>query len=202
VTSVALAIIERKGGGLAVPGIDLDRLLKLRVVVARCGEMDLARWWNTDRQLGTTGESVLRRGFPRTHHFAQARSVIFVAAHRCAQVFDPPDSVTLWWLTEDVEDAFDAKWEGWLENAASWRPFFENVASITSPDLVAALRHLGLVTQDEVAALQESKLTADGRAVAVLGLFPTDKRVLAQLALGFSIAPQGSLVIPYARIAG
>jgi hypothetical protein len=27
--------------------IDLERLLKLRVVVARYGEMDGARWWNT-----------------------------------------------------------------------------------------------------------------------------------------------------------
>jgi len=27
------------------PAIDLDRLLKLRLVVARFGEMDLAKWW-------------------------------------------------------------------------------------------------------------------------------------------------------------
>ena len=29
------------------PSIDFDRLLKLRLVVARFGEMDLAKWWNT-----------------------------------------------------------------------------------------------------------------------------------------------------------
>jgi hypothetical protein len=29
------------------PAIDLDRLLKLRLLVARFGEMDLAKWWNT-----------------------------------------------------------------------------------------------------------------------------------------------------------
>ena len=27
--------------------IDFDRLLKLRLIVARVGEMDLAKWWNT-----------------------------------------------------------------------------------------------------------------------------------------------------------
>ena len=27
--------------------VDLDRLLKLRIIVARVGEMDLAQWWNT-----------------------------------------------------------------------------------------------------------------------------------------------------------
>ncbi len=55
--------------------IDLERLLKLRLAIARFGEMDLARWWNTKGQLGRLGATALRRGFPRTHHFAQARSV-------------------------------------------------------------------------------------------------------------------------------
>jgi hypothetical protein len=27
--------------------IDYDRLLQLRLAVARFGEMDIARWWNT-----------------------------------------------------------------------------------------------------------------------------------------------------------
>src|SRR5688500_19898895 len=62
--------------------IDLDRLLKLRLVVARFGEMDLAKWWNTKGQLGRLGTAALRRGFPRTHYFAQARSVFAVAGHR------------------------------------------------------------------------------------------------------------------------
>jgi hypothetical protein len=68
--------------------IDLERLLKLRVVVARVGEMDLAQWWNTKNQLGRSGASTLRRGFPRTHHFAQARSVFAVALHRCDELFN------------------------------------------------------------------------------------------------------------------
>ena len=54
--------------------IDFDRLLKLRLVVARVGEMDLAKWWNTRGQLGRLGSAAVRRGFPRTHYFAQARS--------------------------------------------------------------------------------------------------------------------------------
>jgi hypothetical protein len=76
--------------------IDFDRLLKLRLVVARVGEMDLAKWWNTRGQLSRLGTAAVRRGFPRTHYFAQARSVFAVAAFRCHEVFDPPHSVTLW----------------------------------------------------------------------------------------------------------
>jgi hypothetical protein len=31
--------------------LNFDRLLKLRLIVARFGEMDLAKWWNTRGQL-------------------------------------------------------------------------------------------------------------------------------------------------------
>ena len=55
--------------------MDLGWLLRLRLIVARCGEMDAQCWWNTEGQLGPYGAKVLKRGFPRTHHFAQARSV-------------------------------------------------------------------------------------------------------------------------------
>ncbi len=46
------------------PAIDLDRLLKLRLVVARFGEIGiLAKWWNTKGQLGMpSGAAALRRG--------------------------------------------------------------------------------------------------------------------------------------------
>src|SRR5205085_6411157 len=95
--------------------IDLDQLLRLRLVVARFGELDLAKWWNSRGQLGKLGAVTLRRGFPRTHHFAQARSVFAVAAHRCSEVFDPPESVTLWRLPAAVEEEFDTRWEHWLD---------------------------------------------------------------------------------------
>jgi hypothetical protein len=44
-------------GTLQSPATDLDLLLKLRLVVARYGEMDGARWWNTRGQLGRFGAS-------------------------------------------------------------------------------------------------------------------------------------------------
>src|SRR6266480_4210089 len=107
------------------PALDLDRLLKLRLVVGRFGEMDLSRWWNTKGQLGPLGTAALRRGFPRTHYFAQARSVFAVAAHRCREVFDPAESVTLWQLPEAVEEEFESHWERWLDQAEKWMPFFQ-----------------------------------------------------------------------------
>jgi hypothetical protein len=70
--------------------LDLDHLLRLRLVVARFGEMDLARWWNTKGMLGRHGAVVLKRGFPATHHFAQARVVFEVARGRCRELFIRP----------------------------------------------------------------------------------------------------------------
>src|SRR5260370_39819355 len=120
--------------------IDLDRLLKLRLVVARFGEMDIARWWNTNGQVGRLGASALRRGFPRTHRFAQARSVFAVAAERCAELFDPPGCVTLWRLPEAIEEEFDSRWETWLDAASEWEPFFVKLEVLQRTDLLGALR--------------------------------------------------------------
>jgi hypothetical protein len=69
--------------------LDYDRLLKLRLVVGRQGEMDLSKWWNTRGQLGSLGAAALRRGCRRTCRFAQAPSVFAVAARR-----DPPSSMS------------------------------------------------------------------------------------------------------------
>ena len=97
----------------------MERLLKLRLAVARFGEMDGARWWNTNGQLGKLGAMALRRGFPRTHRFAQARAVFAVAGHRCREVFEPPQCVTLWDLPASIEEEFEGMWERWLEQAES-----------------------------------------------------------------------------------
>ena len=119
----------------ATATVDLVRLLKLRLVVARLGEMDRAGWWNTQGQLGPMGAKAVQRGLPRTHHFAQARSVFAVAAHRCAEVFDQPSSWTLWRLPGEIEEAFDARWEHWVDAASDWAPMFEQIADLQGTDV-------------------------------------------------------------------
>jgi hypothetical protein len=179
--------------------LDLAWLVKVRTVVARIGEMDLARWWNSNGQLGPQGASVLRRGLPRTHHFAQARSVIAVAAARCAQIFDPPGSVTLWRLTDPLEERLETLWEGWLDDAMNWRPFFDRVAAIKAADLSACLTDLDLVTTDEVGATRSLKKSSDGRSMQMPGLFDGTRKSVVMLALSFGCGSPGNLVVPYAR---
>jgi hypothetical protein len=179
--------------------VDIERLLKLRIVVGRIGEMDLAQWWNTKGQLGPHGASALRRGLPRTHHFAQARSVFAVAAQRCAEVFDPPESVTLWRLPQDVGEAFDARWEHWLDAPNEWDAFFDRVAAIEQPDLVLALRTLDLINDTDLAAFVGLKTSAEGRAVPIAAPFGRTDTDVTLLALGFACGAVGGLAVPYAR---
>lgn len=180
--------------------IDLDWLLRLRLVVARCGEMDANKWWNTTGQLGPLGAKVLRRGFPRTHYFAQARSVFAVAEHRCAQVFNPPNCATLWHLTDGIEDEFDASWESWIDHAKDWAPFFEAVAEIKVFDVPSQLEQLKLVTSAEIADANVLKRSAEGKAVQSPRVFAPDHQSVALLALGFSKGAKAELCVPYARL--
>lgn len=181
------------------PSLDLDRLLELRLVVARFGEMDHAKWWNTKSQLGRLGTAALRRGFPRTHSFAQARSVFAVAAHRCAEHFAPPRAVTLWSLTEAIEEEFDARWDHWLDQAASFTPFFEKLAGAPGADLRALLLAFELVTDRQVEASTRLRRSAEGRAVLLPGVFAATEDDLARLALGFACGEPSELAVPYLR---
>ena len=180
--------------------LDLERLLKLRVVVGRIGEMDRAQWWNTRGQLGPLGASAIRRGLPRTHYFAQARSVFAVAAQRTAEVFDPPGSVTLWRLPSDVEEAFDARWEHWLDAANDWSPFFVRVAEVEGSDLLKALKSLELVEERDLIAFDGLKTSAEGRVVSIPMPFKGTDADVSLLALGFARGSVGAVAVPYARV--
>lgn len=181
------------------PELDYEWLLKLRLAVARCGEMDLARWWNTSKQLGPSGASVLNRGFPRTHFFAQARSVMAVASHRCDQLLGQTDAITLWRLSEAVEGRIEFLWETWLDHHAEWRPYFEAVAAIPSGDVIAATTDLGLVTIDEVKAVRALRAAPEGRALSVGNIFTGQRAQIALLALGFSAGRANDPVVPFVR---
>lgn len=184
---------------MTTTSLDLDRLLKLRLVVARFGEMDGAKWWNTRGQLGKLGTAALRRGFPRTHRFAQARAVFAVAAHRCSELFEPPGCVTLWRLPEATEEEFDARWEHWLDNAGDWAPFFEKLETLQGSDLAAALRELELVSDADVDALAKLRRSAEGRAVPLPGFFAGTDADVTLLALGFARGEPSAPAVPYAR---
>jgi hypothetical protein len=184
---------------MTASAIDLDQLLRLRLLVARFGEMDLAGWWNTKGQLGRLGAVTLRRGFPRTYRFAQARSVFAVAAHRCAEVFDPPDCVTLWRLPEETEAQFDVRWEHWLDDPEDWTLFFERLEKLEGSDLALILRAFDVVNDRDLESYARLRRSAERRAVPLPGEYSSTAADVALLALGFARSDPGALAVPYVR---
>lgn len=180
--------------------IDLARLMKLRTVVARFGELDLGGWWNTKGQMKSAGTLALRRGFPRTHYFAQARSVFAVAAHRCAEVFDAPRSVSLFRLPESTEEEFDEEWEDWLDHAGDWTPFFQRVENMRDGSLVEHLRAFKLVSEVDIESLARLRRSADNRAVQLQGEYRGTDDDVTLLALGFARGERGTLAVPYSKL--
>ena len=180
--------------------LDFDRLLKLRLVVARFGEMDIAKWWNTRGQLGRLGTLALRRGFPRAHYFAQARSVFAVASNRCREFFAPSAGVTLWNLPEEIEEEFDSRWEQWLDSADQWIPFFQKLEIIQQGELKEVLQSLVIITDAEQEVFSLLRRTAEGRAVKLPTIFTGTDQDVALLALGFGRGEPGSLAVPYSEI--
>jgi len=180
--------------------MDLERLFKLRLVVARHGEMDLAKWWNSNGMLGRRGAVVLERSFPRTHFFAQARAVFAIAQTRCAELFDPPGCMTLWHLPAELEDQFDDEWHRWLDHHEEWTPFFERLQELPGADLLDELAEFELIdegTRESVAGLRKSP---EGRSIALPAVQEPSDNAVTLLAAAFARSEPGSLLIPYARL--
>jgi hypothetical protein len=180
--------------------IDIDpvTLFKTRLVVARHGELDRAGWWNTKGVLGSTGTAVFRRGLARTHRFAQARAVFAAAKNRCDEHFNPPRSVTLWRMPEEIEERFEAAWRMWLDEATTWEEFFLALSVPPVTSLSDILSSLGLVGADDIVAAKAMTPSPEGRSVQVPHLFSGSNSDLALLALGFERGER--LVVPYARL--
>lgn len=178
--------------------LDMDHLLRLRLAVARYGEMDIAGWWNTRGILGRHGQMALSRGFPRTHHLVQARVAFETAAHRCREVFDADRAVTLWQLPATFEDQFQASWHDWLGQGDQWQPFISELDSLKeSEGLAPWLVEQGLIDADTQRAIASLRRSMQGKAVRLASQV-LDDQLIALLAAGFSLGEKGKPAIPHA----
>ncbi len=170
--------------------------------MARIGEMDNARWWNTQGVLGPLGRQVMSRGFAKSYRFAQARVVFAVAAARCREVFDPPGCITLWDLPAELEDQVESSWQGWVDAAGEWEPYFDRLEGVKGHDLLAHAAELGLASANEVDQARQLRRGAMNRSVPLPGVVTPTDQALTQLALGFWRGEPGELAVPYARLEG
>lgn len=176
--------------------IDFEHLFKLRVTVARFGEMDNARWWNTQGILGRYGALTLSRGFPKTHRFAQAKIALAVAAHRCKEIYSHPGAFTLWDLPPEIEDRFQDKWMEWLDDIDHWIPFFLSLEDIPDIELLDLLTQQGLLNSNQIEMAQKLRRSSEGRSVQIPGRESLDNEALSLLAAGFFRGEKGKPAVP------
>jgi hypothetical protein len=175
--------------------------MKLRLAVARFGEMDGAKWWNTKGVLSDIGAMALRRGFPKSHVFARARIAFAVAAQRCQEVYDPPDAITLWKLPAEMDEQIDDAWARWLESPDQWIEFLKRVEEYTNGVLLGTLADLSLVSDQIVERANKLKRANDFRSVPVRVADLSIDDTVSLLAAGFCCSEPGKLAVPYARLA-
>ena len=184
-----------------ITNIDFTRLFKLRLIVARHGEMDNARWWNTNKMLGNMGSAALKRGFPSTYHFAQARAVFEVAAARSREVFvNPVGSVTLWDLSAQVEDEFEDIYHGWLDDRDTWATFFEIVKTLPGTDLLSSLEQCALINHSTTETVRSLRRSNENRSVALPGERQLNDDLITLLAAAFALSEPDAPAIPYAKV--
>ncbi len=80
----------------------LGRILDLRILLARAGEQDSLKWWNS-YALTAEGQWALKRLYPRHANYAGARLSIEAAALVHAQKIAQRPAVTLFGLGVDLD---------------------------------------------------------------------------------------------------
>lgn len=172
---------------------------KLRMAVARMGEMDRFKWWNTKGMLGSLGEMAISRGFPKTHVFARSRAVFAVALCRSEEVFNPPESYTLWRLPVEIEDQLEDAWATWLESPDEWKEFLAEVDREADNDLLLVLAKLGLVSEGCAERAGRLRRADDLRSVPIKLNGETAQEAIELLAAAHSCSEAGKLAVPFIR---
>ena len=161
--------------------------------------MDRSKWWNTKGILSRVGELAISRGFPKSHVFARARAAFAVASSRSEEVFNPPDSYTLWRLPVEIEDQLEDAWAGWLESPDEWKDLLERIDAVGSNDLVSVLATLELVSEQTVSRAKGLRRADDLKSVPLKMDSETVIEAIELLAVAHGSSEPGKLAVPFIR---
>jgi hypothetical protein len=144
------------------------------------------------------GAMAYRRGFPRSHHWAQAKVVFEVARARCRERFPDATAITLWSLPASVEEQFEHAWGQWVSNTETWNPSFDRLKEWKSPSLVEALKAFDLWSEGMESAMTQAAMPAASCDLgSISGL---DQASVDLLAVGFAFGQVGEPVVPFLRL--
>ena len=141
----------------------------------------------------------ISRGSPNTHVFACCRAVFARAYCLSDEVFNPPDSFTLWRLPVEIEDRIEDAWAGWLENPEPWKAFLAEVDEASSKGTLAVLTALGLVIPEVAEKASKLRRADDMRSVPIKVSSETVGEAIALLAAAHNSSEPGKLAVPFIR---
>jgi hypothetical protein len=131
----------------------------------------------------TSRALALRRGFPRTYHFAQAARSLRLPRSDAARSSTLQPRSRSGSCLKALQDEFEFQWEFWLDDAPSWEPFFLDIEAIGRGSLLDALRKFQLLPDEVLEVLSRIKRPSEGRAVQSAQIFEPDHFHLALWAL-------------------
>lgn len=161
--------------------------------------MDRSKWWNTKGILGPVGKLALSRGFPKSQIFARSRAAFAVAAVRSEEVFNPPNSYTLWRLPVEIEDQFEDSWTDWLESPGQWEDLLEKINATESNDFGSTLVSLGLVSEQSIDRAKGLRRADDLKSVPLKIDGETISEAIELLAIAHGSSEPGKLSVPFIR---
>lgn len=190
---------ETQQASTAVIADFTKKIAALRMAVARQGEMDRSKWWNTKGLLSRVGELAISRGFPKSHVFARCRAAFAVASSRSDEVFNPPDSYTLWRLPVEIEDQLEDAWAGWLESPDEWKDLLGRIDAVGGNDLVSVLTSLELVSEKSANRAEGLRRADDLKSVPIKLSDDTVNEAIEILAAAHNCSELGKLAVPFIR---
>ena len=190
---------ETQEASTAVDADFTKKVAALRMAVARQGEMDRSKWWNTKGLLSRVGELALSRGFPKSHVFARSRAAFAVASSRSEEVFNPPDSYTLWRLPVEIEDQLEDAWAGWLESPDEWKDLLERIDAAGGNDLASMLTSLELVSEQSANRAKGLRRADDLKSVPIKLNGEAVIQAIELLAAAHNCSEPGKLAVPFIR---
>jgi hypothetical protein len=149
---------------------DLDQVAlegaRLLLGVARLGDGDLRRWWNSSALDPDVGGYIVPSTFPRTGHVAAAQLLLLSAERRHRQAVPRANAVHLFsdllpfhrwtwsWLaaqkSRSETDPLVAELEGWRDDTAAAIRLAEWAGARGDGEAVAGIVDLGQISEDEL----------------------------------------------------
>jgi len=177
---------------------DFEDLFAKRRAIARIGEGDWMRWWDSNA-LNDAGDILIPRLFRRTPHLSAAHMAMLAARARHDSAVPREPLIHLFNLGEVLEGAF----ERWLiqRKSEGWSPP-PMPPGDTSLGAGEALKALGLEPETDSGSIEGSHLVLGDLEQATIDERAVRESVLRSLAGAYALGERGRLVVPYYRLKG